>query len=198
MIDFSKDPIELFEGFLKEAFAKKVVEPNAMSLATVDANGVPSVRIVYHKGMVRGGLSFYTNYQGAKALDIEVNPTVCVNFFWGELAQQIRVTGKAVKLTRAESEAYFATRARLSQLGAWASHQSSEIPAYDYFKMKIDEYDKSFEGQAVPCPSNWGGYHIVPDEIEFWFGHQGRLHERYVFTRDGGAGGGWKTAMLSP
>ena len=195
MIDFSKDPVALFEGFLKEAFDKKVVEPNAMSLATVNAQGVPSVRIVYFKGMVRGGLSFYTNYSGAKALDIEANPVVCANFFWGELAQQIRVTGKAVKLTRAESEAYFATRPRLSQLGAWASHQSEEIPGYDYFKNKIAEFDKSYEGQTVPCPSNWGGYHIVPSEIEFWFGHQGRLHERYVFTREGG---GWKTKMLSP
>jgi len=196
VLDFSKDPLVHFEGFLKEAFDKKIVEPNAMSLATVNSEGVPSVRIVYYKGMIRGGFSFYTNYQGAKAIDIETNPNVCVNFFWGELAQQIRITGKAEKLTRAESEAYFATRPRLSQLGAWASHQSAKIPGYDYFKTKIDEFEKSFEGQPVPCPNNWGGYHIIPSEIEFWFGHKGRLHERYVYTRLGKHD--WATSMLSP
>lgn len=196
MIDFSIDPFQHFDRLMSEAISKKALEPNAMSLATVDEKGVPSVRIVYYKGMIRGGFSFYTNYQGHKALDLEKNPNVCANIFWGELAQQIRITGKAEKLTRAESEAYFKTRARLSQLGAWASHQSQVIPNYDYFQDRLNEMEKKFAGQDVPCPPNWGGYRIEATEIEFWFGHSGRLHERYVYSKD--PQGAWKTFMRSP
>ncbi len=197
MIDFSIDPFQHFERLMSEAITKKCLEPNAMSLATVDEKGVPSVRIVYYKGMVRGGFSFYTNYHGHKALDLEVNPNICANIFWGELAQQIRITGKAEKLTRAENEAYFRTRPRLSQIGAWASHQSSVIPNYDYFQDRLSEMEKKFEGQEVPCPPNWGGYRIEATELEFWFGHSGRLHERYVYAREKSSIP-WKTFMRSP
>lgn len=195
MIDFSVDPFVHFERLMSQAIDKKVLEPNAMALATVDEKGMPSVRIVYYKGMVRGGFSFYTNYHGHKGRDLAKNPNVCTNIFWPELAQQIRISGVAEKLSRAESEAYFATRARLSQIGAWASDQSETIPSYDYFKNRLEEMTKKFEGHNVPCPPHWGGYHIIPTEIEFWFGHNGRLHERYVYQR---ANSGWKTFMRSP
>lgn len=195
MIDFSTDPFVHFERLLQEALEKKVLEANAMALATVDEKNAPSVRIVYYKGMIRGGFSFYTNYQGAKARDIEKNPQVCANIFWAELAQQVRISGRAEKLTRAENEAYFATRARLSQLGAWASQQSEIIPNYEYFQKKLAEYETKFLNQEVPCPPHWGGYRILPQEIEFWFGHLGRLHERYVYEK---AAAGWRTFMRSP
>lgn len=196
MIDFSIDPFQHFDRLMSEATTKKVLEPNAMALATVDDQGVPSVRIVYYKGMIRGGFSFYTNYQGHKALDISVNPHVCSNIFWAELSQQVRITGVAEKLTRAESEAYFKTRARLSQIGAWASDQSKVIPGYDYFQKRLEEMEAKFAGQEVPCPPHWGGYRIEPTEIEFWFGHTGRLHERYVYSRN--ADKTWSTFMRSP
>lgn len=199
MIDFSVDPHDHFLRLFEEAKDKKVIEPNAISLATVDPQGQPSVRVVYYKGTIRGGLSFYTNYHGAKARDIETNPKVSANFFWAELAQQVRVEGIAVKLTRAENEAYFRTRARLSQIGAWASHQSEEIPGYEYFQNRLHEMEKRFDGVEVPCPEFWGGYRIEVTKWEFWFGHAGRLHERYVYSRAGsGSGSGWKTGMVSP
>jgi len=166
-----------------------------MALATVNQKAQPSVRILYFKGLIRGGFSFYTNYNGQKSLEIADNPFVCANFFWVELAQQVRISGKAVKLTRAESEAYFATRARLSQLGAWASQQSEVIPNYQYFQDRLNEMEKKFSGQDVPCPPFWGGYHIIPQEFEFWFGHAGRLHERYVFHQKDNA---WQGFMRSP
>lgn len=201
MIDFSKEPLDHFHRLYQEAVNKKVVEPNAMSLATVatsskDSQAQPSVRIVYYKGTVRGGLSFYTNYEGKKARDLQSNPRLCVNFFWPELNQQIRIDGAAEKLTRAESEAYFKTRARLSQAGAWASHQSEEIPGYQYFQDRLHEFEKKFAGGEIPCPPHWGGYRIEATRFEFWFGHSGRLHERYVFEK--GAGSLWETKMLAP
>lgn len=184
-----------FHRLYEAAVNKKVNEPHAMTLATVDSQGQPSARIVYYKGTIRGGLSFYTNYHGQKAREIELNPKICVNFFWAELAEQVRISGKVEKLSRAENEAYFKTRARLSQIGAWASHQSDEIPSYDYFQNKVHEFEKKFDGQDVPCPPFWGGYVLVPQEFEFWFGHNGRLHERYIYQR---TTTGWKTFQRSP
>jgi pyridoxamine 5'-phosphate oxidase len=194
--DLSLDPFLHFERLLAEAKARGEPEYNAMALATVGADAQPSVRIVYFKGLIRGGLSFYTNYSGAKSKDIEANPKVCLNFYYPESWQQIRVTGVAARLTRAESEAYFATRARLSQLGAWASHQSSEIPSLEFFQQKLDAVEARFAGGPVPCPPDWGGFHVVPSEFEFWFGKNGRLHERYVYARL--PEGGWRRFLRSP
>ncbi len=196
MFDLSQDPFSHLEKFHREAREKKLVEPDAMTLATVGPDGQPSARVVYYKGPVRGGLSFYTNYLGQKGREIEANPKVCVNFYWAEIWQQIRVYGIAEKMTRTESEKYFATRARLSQLGAWASHQSEEIPDYQFFQNKLDQYEIQFAGKDVPCPEYWGGYRIEPTRYEFWFGHEGRLHERYVYSRDSDQS--WVTSLLSP
>lgn len=196
MFDLSQDPFFHLKKLHREAREKKLVEPDAMTLATVDPDGQPSARVVYYKGPVRGGLSFYTNYLGQKGREIENNPKVCVNFYWPEIWQQIRVDGTAEKLNRVESEKYFATRARLSQIGAWASHQSEEIPSFEYFENKIDFYEKQYTGRDVPCPPYWGGYRVEPTRYEFWFGHAGRLHERYVYAKTDG--GPWKTSLLSP
>src|SRR5437868_2533199 len=161
-----------------------------MALATVGADQKPSVRIVYFKGLIRGGLSFYGNYDSAKGKAIAFNNAVCVNFYYPARWEQIRISGRAHKLTRAENEAYFKTRPRLSQLGAWASNQSSEMPDREFFQRRLEEFEKSFEGEEIPCPENWGGYHILPEEFEFWFGRDGRLHERFVYQKSGSS---WRT-----
>lgn len=196
MFDFNKDPFEHFDRLMKEAVAKQIPEANAMSVATVDEKGVPSVRIVYLKEVSQGGFVFYGNYNSHKGHDIEANPMVCLNFHWPAIWQQIRITGKAEKISAAESDAYFATRARLSQIGAWASHQSEEIPDIDWLSRRVQEYEKQFDGQVVPRPPHWGGWRVIPTEIEFWFGLGGRLHERYIYQR--AADGSWNRLMRSP
>jgi pyridoxamine 5'-phosphate oxidase len=193
--DFKKEPIENFLKLYKEAQVKGVPEANAMALATVNAEKQPSVRIVFYKMVIDGGFCFFTNYQGRKARDIEANNKVSANFFWPNLDQQVRVEGLVHKTSREISEKYFATRARLSQIGAWASHQSEEIESFDAFSAHLRSLEKSFEGKPVPCPPHWGGYRIEPNEIEFWFGKNGRLHERFVYQRQAS---GWRHLLRSP
>lgn len=195
MFDFQADPVGNFEELLKNATIKKIAEPTAMSLATIGLNQKPSVRIVYFKGMVRGGFSFFCNYNSEKGRSIELHSQVCLNFYWPELWQQVRINGCVEKLSRNESEAYFATRPRLSQIGAWASNQSAEIPSYEFFAAELDKYTLKFEGHEVPCPPHWGGYRIEPERFEFWFGLTGRLHERYVYTKEGSS---WNRSLLAP
>lgn len=197
--DFEKDPFENFLKVYQEAQMRGVPEANAMALATVNSQHQPSVRIVFFKGFFEKnsenrGFCFYTNYDGRKAHDIESNPQVSANFFWPHLDEQVRLEGRVEKLPRSESEKYFATRPRLSQIGAWASHQSEKID-YKELIQKLDDLTKKFEGQQVPCPPNWGGYCLVPHEIEFWFGKTGRLHERYVYQKEGAK---WQRFMRSP
>ncbi len=195
MFDLARDPLFHFERLLAEANEHKVVEANAMTLATVDQQGKPSARIVYYKGMIRGGFSFYTNYGGKKSLDLKQNPHVCLNFYWPDLWQQIRVNGVAEKLTVSENAAYFKTRARLSQLGAWASQQSETLDSPQTFQNRLQEVEKKYANQDVPCPPFWGGYRVEAQRFEFWFGHDGRLHERYVYDS---SPSGWQTSLLYP
>lgn len=192
--DPRRDPFENLEILVKEATAAGLRDPNAMTLATA-VSGQPSARVVFYKGLVRGGLSFYTNYEGRKGHELTANPKAGVNFFWPELETQARIEGVTEKLTRAESEAYFRTRARLSQVGAWASHQSEEISGLEELQRRVDDVERRFAGVEVPCPPHWGGFRLVPHEFEFWFGRGGRLHERYVYER---RGDGWRTFMRSP
>ncbi|MBC7466341.1 MAG: pyridoxamine 5'-phosphate oxidase [Bdellovibrio sp.] len=193
--DFKKDPFENFLESLKQAQIKGVPDHNAMALATVNEKNEPSVRIVFYKGLIRRGFSFYTNYLGHKGKDLEQNKNVSVNFFWSHLDQQIRVDGVVEKLTNDESDAYFASRARLSQIGAWASNQSEKIESFAAFEEKIVAIEKKYAGQTVPRPPHWGGYIIVPREIEFWFGRSGRLHERYVYEKNNQD---WNRFLRSP
>lgn len=193
--DFAADPFVNLDVLMGEASAKGQQDANAMVLATVNQDLQPSARIVLYKGLVRGGLSFYTNYQGRKARDLAAHPKVGACFFWPTLERQVRIEGVAEKMTRPESEAYFRTRPRLSQLGAWASEQSEEIASSEVLQARLDEFDRKFQGVEIPCPEHWGGYRLVPSEFEFWFGRQGRLHERYVFARQGD---GWRRFMRSP
>lgn len=181
--DFKKEPIDNFLKLYSEAQLRGVPDANAMALATVNKENQPSVRVVLFKGISEGGFCFFTNYDGRKARDIEHNNKVCANFFWPNLDQQIRIEGLAVKLSQAESEKYFSTRPRLSQIGAWTSLQSSVLSSFDEFKQKLAQLQEKYRGKTIPCPPHWGGYRIVPTEIEFWFGKNGRLHERYVYVQ---------------
>ena len=203
--DFKKDPFLNFQSSFKAAQVKGVPEHQTMSIATVNEKNEPSVRIVYFKGMIRGGFSFYTNYLGRKGHDLEKNSNICANFYWPQLDTQVRVSGHVEKLTAGESDQYFATRARLSQLGAWASLQSEEMQSFDQFHQRMNDIEKKFAGQQVSRPPHWGGYRIIPHEIEFWFMRDGRLHERYVYTATNDlknitstADYQWKTSLRFP
>lgn len=194
--DFNKnDPFKNFEILFHEAQQKGIAEPNAMNLATVDRSGVPSVRVVLFKGIIQNGFSFFTNYRGKKAQDLEANPHVCLNFFWPQMEKQVRIYGKAVKLSREENISYFKTRPRASQLGAWTSNQSETIPDFDFLQEKFEKFEKQFENKEVPCPEHWGGYSVLPTEIEFWFGRVGRMHERYIYTLKDKQ---WQRSLRSP
>ncbi len=182
--DFKKDPIENFLVAYSEVQKKGVPDAHAMSLASVDPSTMkPSNRIVYYKGMIDGGLSFYTNYQGRKGQELEKNKFVCANFFWTHVDQQVRFDGYVEKLSETQSDNYFWSRPRLSQIGAWTSLQSQNLNSFDDFHQRFSDFEKKFQGQKVPRPPHWGGFQIVPLEIEFWFGRAGRLHERYVYSR---------------
>lgn len=193
-----QDPFEWFQQEYDEAVVAKIPDPNAMQLATIGPDGTPSVRTVLYKGLVRGGLSFYTNYKSAKSRDLAAVNRAAVNFFWPELQRQIRVEGLVDRLTREESEAYFHTRPRLSQIGAWASEQSREIPDFEWLENRVREFEKKFADQEVPCPPDWGGFRLVPLKMEFWFGRQGRLHERFVFERSSPDTREWRRYLQSP
>ncbi len=195
--DFSLDPFAHFQELFSQASKLIPKDPNAMSLATVSENGQPSVRTVLFKGLVRGGFSFYTNYESAKGRDLLSARKAALLFYWPVMDVQVRLEGSVEKLTRAESEAYFKTRARLSQLGAWASHQSQKITDHETLDRRVQELDRQYEGQEIPCPNNWGGFHLLPAKMEFWFARKGRLHERYVYERDS-LQAPWETSMRSP
>lgn len=207
MFPFGLDPFQEFERELTKAVdaskSGKLKEPTAMSLATVDPMGQPNCRTVLFKGLVRQGLSFFTNYTSPKAQQLDANPRATLLFLWTSLEQQIRIEGLVEKVTRAESEAYFATRARESQIGAWTSKQSQEIPSLEYLREHFEELEERFKGKPVPCPEFWGGYRLVPSMMEFWFGRSGRLHERYIYERRGDniarlESASWRKYLKSP
>lgn len=193
--DLSVKPFEQFQRLLKEAETAKVCEPTAMTVATVDDQGEPSLRIVYLKGTINEGFVFYTNYNGQKSKEILSHPNICLNFYWAEQVRQVRIKGHATKTSREQSEAYFKTRPRLSQIGAWASNQSEVLESVEVFNQRFNEYEKKFEGGDVPCPPHWGGFVIEPSYYEFWFGRMGRLHDRFIYEK---AGASWKTFRRNP
>lgn len=195
---FADDPFLNLDRQIKYATAQDVAEPTAMILATVNKDGLPQARAVLFKGIIDGGLSFFTNYDSPKASDLESNPKASLLFYWAPLFQQIRISGEVQKLSAEESDRYFSSRARLSQLGAWASRQSAEIPDFNYLAEKVREYDEKFKGQNVPRPTNWGGYTLRPTYMEFWFGKDGRLHERYIYERENAKSQNWRRYFKSP
>lgn len=193
------DPLTLFDAWLAEAEASEPNDPNAMALATADAEGRPSVRMVLLKGHGLDGFVFYTNREGRKAGDLAANPHAALLFHWKSLRRQVRIEGPVSLATEAQSDAYFASRSRDSQLGAWASNQSRPLDARGTFEARFDAVKARFDSTDVPRPPFWGGYVVTPKRIEFWQDRAYRLHERRLFTRAGSPGNGaWSEGLLFP
>ena len=190
------DPLDQFRRWLHDALIYGVPEPNAMVLATSSADGVPSARTVLLKGLTAEGFAFFTNYESAKASDLAETPQAALVFPWHAMERQVRVSGAVVRLTEAESFAYFQTRPRDSQLSAWASPQSTVVPGRRELDQAYAAVETRFpEGTDIPLPSFWGGYRVRPATVEFWQGRHGRLHDRLRYRFESGA---WQVERLAP
>ena len=192
--DAAANPFDQFTRWFGEAVAAAVPEPNAMTLATVDAAGRPSARIVLLKSLDAYGFVFHTNYDSRKGRELIANPHVALLFFWPELERQIRIEGAAKAVSEAESDAYFGVRPRASRVGAWASPQSAPIPDRSWLEAQVAATNARFPND-VPRPPNWGGLRVEPDRFEFWQGRESRLHDRLVWSR---AAGHWTIQRLAP
>jgi pyridoxamine 5'-phosphate oxidase len=192
----SIDPHALFETWFAEAKAGEPNDPNAMALATVSADGQPAVRMVLLKGHDARGFVFYTNQQSRKAGDLAASPKAALLFHWKSLRRQVRIEGPVSLVSADEADAYFASRHRDSQLGAWASDQSRPLDSRATFEARFAETERRFAGGDVPRPPHWGGYRVTPERIEFWQDRAHRLHERRLFTPR--VGGGWDEGLCYP
>jgi pyridoxamine 5'-phosphate oxidase len=189
------DPFALFDEWFAEARGSEPNEPEAMALATAGADDRPSARMVLLKAHGPEGFTFYTHERSAKGEDLAQNPRAALLFHWKSLGRQVRIEGAIERVSQAEADAYFASRSRDSQLGAWASDQSRPLDSRETFERRFEEMKRRYEGKDVPRPSGWVGYRLVPDGIEFWTAREHRLHERRLFTRDGN---GWSEGLLYP
>ena len=194
--DLKPSPIEQFENWFEDACQAGIREPNAMSLATVSAEGRPSLRTVLLKGLDARGFMFSTNLESRKASELAENPKAALLFPWLELERQVTVTGKAERISLAETLKYFWTRPRASQLAAWASPQSRAISSRKVIEMQWEHMKRKFGKGQVPLPPFWGGFRLAPQAIEFWQGRPNRLHDRFLYTRS--ADGKWQVERLAP
>jgi len=194
--DVDPSPMVQLDKWLHEAIAAEHPEPTAMTLATASPEGEPAARVVLLKGVDERGLLFFTGYESDKGRQLAQNARACAVLFWILLERQARVTGAVSRVPREESEAYFRSRPRESQLGAWASAQSTVIAGREALEARLDAARARFGGGEVPCPPAWGGYRLVPDHVEFWQGRPSRLHDRLRYTRKGE--GVWLVERLSP
>ena len=190
----SANPITEFLSALERA-ANRQIDTAPVALATADGSGQPSVRMVLLRGVDERGFVFHTNYTSRKARELAANPRAAICVHWHSLEEQIRIEGRVEQLSGPESDAYFASRPRGSQLGAWASDQSAVLPSRETLEEKYREVERRFDGRPVPRPPFWGGFRLVPERIEFWFGRPDRLHDRVLYVRDGDA---WTIERLYP
>jgi pyridoxamine 5'-phosphate oxidase len=190
------DPMEQFGKWWEQAVRAEILEVNAMTLATVNADGMPDARIVLLKGMDGQGFHFYTNYQSRKGQQLEINPRAALVLFWKELERQVRIKGRMERLPDAESDAYFHSRPRESQLGAVSSPQSEIIADRSWLEERYRSVEASFEGKEIARPDHWGGYRLIPESIEFWQGRPGRMHDRLEYKKD--PSGSWFRQRLAP
>jgi pyridoxamine 5'-phosphate oxidase len=194
--DAASGPIEQFRNWFDEALAADLHEPNAMTLATATPDGRPSARVVLLKGLDERGFVFYTSYEGRKGGELETNPYCALVFYWGELERQVRVEGRASRVSEDESDEYFGSRPRGSQLGAWASEQSRPVEGRGALEERLRGLEADYEGREVPRPPFWGGYRVEPEVVEFWQGRENRLHDRLVYRRSDN--GEWGRERLQP
>jgi len=194
--DLNPDPVKQFNAWLHEAVERQLLEPNAMTVASVDAAGQPWTRTILLKICDERGFTFFTNYEGAKGHHFLANPRVALTFWWNALERQVNVTGTITKSSREESDAYFHSRPESSQIGAWASAQSEVIAHREQLEKQFADALSKYGGREIPLPPHWGGYCVVPQTIEFWQGRRSRLHDRLRYTRQ--PDGSWKIERLSP
>lgn len=193
--DLAADPVIQFQQWFAEALDASVLDPNAMSVATVGADGQPSLRTVLLKHFDAQGFVFYTNHDSRKAREMAGNPRVALLLYWAEISRQVRVTGSATRVPAAESLRYFISRPRDSQIGAWVSEQSRVIEGRQLLEAKFAEIKGRFAAGEVPLPSFWGGYRVEADTVEFWQARENRLHDRFLYSR---GGTGWTIERLAP
>ncbi|ARU58191.1 pyridoxamine 5'-phosphate oxidase [Oleiphilus messinensis] len=196
--DLAANPVDQFERWFTQASEADIIDPNAMTLATVNAEGQPSARTVLLKLFDYEGFVFFTNYGSRKAKDLKDNDKVALLFPWLQLNRQIRIEGCARKISSAESFKYFSTRPRGSQLGAWCSQQSEVISSRQFLEMSLAKMTEKFKDGEVPLPDFWGGYRVIPEKIEFWQGRENRLHDRFVYRHDENEKNNWQINRLAP
>ena len=189
------DPISLFERWFESARKSGLFLPEAMTLSTATSDGKPSSRMVLLKSVGKDGFTFYTNYDSRKASDLDSNPHAALLFHWPILQRQVRIEGRIERISREESGEYFHSRSKGSQIGAWASKQSSKLDQRKTLENRVREFEEKYAGEEVPLPDNWGGYRVIPERIEFWQGRPFRLHDRLVFERKASE---WSTHRLYP
>ena len=190
-----REPINQFKRWFDDAVASGMKLPEAMTLATATGDGKPSARVVLLKEVDNDGFVFYTNYRSAKARELEANPHAALVFYWSQFDRQVRVEGPVERVSTEESRAYFKTRPRESQIGAWASPQSNVIENREVLDARVAELEQLYDDREIECPEHWGGYRLKPMRIEFWKGRLGRLHDRIVYERDRE---NWKISRLAP
>lgn len=194
--DLSGDPMTDVARWLAEAVAASAPEPNAMVVATVDEDGAPDARVVLAKGLDARGVVFFTNYTSRKGAQLAARPRATAVFFWQPLERQVRLAGEVTRVTPDESDVYFASRPRASQLGAWASHQSQPVADRATLERRLAETEARFAGGAIPRPPHWGGFRLTPRRVELWQGRAGRLHDRFAYER--GDDGAFTLTRLEP
>lgn len=193
--ELQADPFSQFKYWFEQAISAQLPEPNAMILSTVSASGAPSSRTVLLKELDSQGFVFFSNYASRKGREIAVNQQVCLLFYWAELERQVRIEGQIETISAADSDAYFASRPRGSQLGAWASSQSERLDSRETLEQTLQALEQEYADKAIPRPPHWGGYRVVPNAVEFWQGRPSRLHDRLLYQLEGQT---WRVSRLSP